>query len=73
MRHFFNKKRNINIFAIFLDKNLNVTLANKFVNFLTTGHWSIADVLEKPPAESRIEQTSKIQNNLLKTRAVFTA
>ena len=33
---FFSAK-NINIFAVFQDRNLNVTLANNFIKFWTTG------------------------------------
>ena len=33
--HFFSK--NINVFAIFQDGNFNVTLANNFLKFWTTG------------------------------------
>ena len=32
---FFSAK-NINVFAILQDRNFNVTLANNFINFLTT-------------------------------------
>ena len=33
--------RNINVFAIYQDRNFNVTLANNFVKFWTTGSWCI--------------------------------
>ena len=36
--HFFSAK-NINVFALFQDRNFNVTLARNFVQFWTTGPW----------------------------------
>ena len=39
---FFFSSKNINVFAgIFQDRNFNVTLANNFVKFLTTGFWLV--------------------------------
>ena len=37
--HIFSAK-NINVFAIFQERNYNVTLADNFVKFWTTGPWS---------------------------------
>ena len=31
--------KNINVFAIFWDRNSNIMLANNFVKFITTGPW----------------------------------
>ena len=47
--HFFSikkRKKNINVFAIFQDRNFNVTLANNFVKFWRTGPRRIS-LLEK--------------------------